>query len=140
MNTWNESKPIGDAGEVLVQQWFARQGWSVKRRIGEAPHDLSVIGTIEVKHDLLAPTSGNAAVEVSYRGQPSGIMTSRATLWVIVVGDVGYFVRRPTLRSLAERATTVPAGDDKAALVALVPVATLRDTPGVKVVDLTGPD
>jgi len=76
INTWTDTKPQGDAAELRIAQWFLERGWTPHKTIGKVGYDLRLTCDVEVKHDLQAPETGNAAIEVSYNGQPSGIMAT----------------------------------------------------------------
>ena len=43
--------------------------------------------TFEVKNDLMAPKTGNVAIEYESRGKASGIATTVADYWVYKIGD-----------------------------------------------------
>ena len=48
---WREAKSLGDDGQRLVGEHFARLGWEVTQSIGRVSYDLLLIGRIEVKTD-----------------------------------------------------------------------------------------
>ena len=95
-----------------------------------------------MKRDLQARQTGNVAIETAYQGNPSGIMTSQATWWVIVVSPEASIVKTEVLQRfvLTGKFREVRAGDNMASTVRLVPwdklkalrgshVITLRETP-----------
>ena len=130
---WCAAKSLGDDGERLVGEHFERLGWEVTRSVGRASYDLLLIGRIEVKTDRRAAETGNVAVEVSLRGEPSGIVTTTATWWAFVlVGEV-VIVRASVLSDAVQSGChrEVSAGDGGAARVRLVSVEELRRLPGV---------
>lgn len=135
---WREAKSLGDDGERLVGEHFARLGWEVTRSVGRASYDLLLIGRVEVKTDRRAAQTGNVAVEVSYYGQPSGIHITTATWWAIVLADEVVVIRASVLREavLSGRHREASAGDGGAARVRLVPVDELRRLPGAHHIDL----
>lgn len=126
--SWLRAVAAGEPTEAMAAAWFARTGAEVLRYVGRAPADLEVRWRVECKHDLIAPRSGRVAVEVAYRGEPSGIHTSHATHWLYHVGELVFLVRTDALRELLRRGAypTVAAGDGKLARVALVPLGDLR--------------
>ena len=135
---WRAAKSLGDDGERLVCEHFARLGWEVTRSVGRVPYDLLLIGRIEVKTDRRAAETGNVAVEVSLRGEPSGIVTTTATWWAFVlVGEV-VIVRASVLSEAVQsgRHQEVSAGDGGAARVRLVSVEELCRLPGAHHIDL----
>lgn len=135
---WLAAKTDGDAGEMRMGEHYAALGWEVTRTIGRAAYDLLLLGRVEVKVDRIAVQSGQVAVEVSFHGQPSGILTTTAMLWTIVLEDEAIEVRVDVLRDaiLRGRHREVSAGTSGAARVRLVPVDELRRLPGAHRIDL----
>jgi hypothetical protein len=126
-STFRADLAAGQAVEQAVGAWAIERGWTAHRSCGKVSgYDLLLQCTIEVKADRMAPSTGNVAVEFSYRGQPSGIMATSAVFWCIAVNDCGYIVRVDVLRRLAERFSAIPAGDGKRAVVRLVPLDELK--------------
>lgn len=125
---WTAAKSLGDDGERLVCEHFGRLGWEVTRTVGDAPYDLLLIGRVEVKTDRRAAETGHVAVEVSYRGEPSGIHTTTSVWWAVVLTEEVLFVRSSVLLEAVQsgRYREVAAGDGHAARVRLVPVDELR--------------
>jgi hypothetical protein len=123
---WRASKAIGDTAEILAAHFFRSIGLLVSREYGHAGHDLTISGKIEVKNDRLAMNSGYIAVEIQYRGAPSGISTSEATGWAYLVGEELMLTTTAALRELvvSGRYRMVSAGED--ARVVLVPLADIR--------------
>lgn len=100
---------LGQMGENLVTFWLESKGYTIlERSDGYAPgQDLKVrdlLGnTLRVEVKTEAKDTGRTAVEVQQNGQPSGIITSRADLWVFVDtvnGKVGTVPRRNLLEFL----------------------------------------
>jgi hypothetical protein len=137
--SWARCKQSGDEAERAVADWWRGKGFTVHRAVGEAGHDLRVYADIEVKHDLAATRTGNIAVEIAYGGAPSGVVTTGASWWFIVVGREGFIVRAKRLRQLAMTGKWAEksAGDGGKARVKLVPVAEVRAI--ARVIDLCGP-
>lgn len=136
--SWTSSKADGDTGEMRMGEHYAALGWEVTRTIGRAAYDLLLLGRVEVKVDRIAARSGHVAVEVSYHGQPSGILTTTAMVWAVVLGDEAIEVRVDVLRDAIVRGRhqEVSAGTGGAARVRLVPVDELRRLPGAHRIDL----
>jgi hypothetical protein len=82
--------------------------------------------------------TGNVAIEMEYNGQPSGIVTTQAAWWGIVVGFDAYLVKADELRRLVARGIyrKVPAGDGLRSLVVLVPLDDLRHAMQCKVIPI----
>lgn len=138
-STWHSAKALGDAAELAIAKHFTALGFTVAKTIGKADHDLSIIKRIEVKRDDVAERTGNTAIEVSYRGKPSGIHRTSASLWAIIVGSEAFIIETEQLRSLVEFGDfpEVSAGDGQRSRVVLVPVETLRWADGVQVIRLS---
>ncbi len=139
---WIAAKAHGDRAELAIAAWFSRRGFEPYKTLGPADFDLLLQCSIEVKNDMKALETKNIAVETHHRGQPSGILTSRATFWAIVVGSEAFIVETGRLRELVLSGgwRGVQAGDDLAATLRLIPVNTLRSTPFVRVVKLPESD
>ena len=134
------AKARGDDAELAVAEWFKRRDCIVAKTLGDDTFDLLVQMRLEVKNDLRAVETGNAAIEVGYRGKPSGIMATSAERFVVVVGDVAYMARTAQLRSLLKSGNFPErsAGDGGLAVVQLVPLDMLRNLDFVNVLDLSG--
>ena len=114
---WREAKSLGDDGERLVGEHFARLGWEVPQSIGRVFYDLLLIGRVEVKTDRRFAETGNVAVEVSFRGEMSGIVTTTATWLAYVLADEVVVIRASVLREavLTGSHREVSGGDGRAA-------------------------
>lgn len=137
---WITAKAAGDRAELAVAEWFRERGYEPYKSLGMADFDLLLQCGVEVKHDLQAMETNNVAIEVGYRGQASGIMTSTANYWAIVVGPEAFIVATVELRNLALGADVreVAAGDGRMARVRLLPVKQLRNAKGVQAIMLPG--
>lgn len=135
---WIIAKTEGDRAELAVAEWFRTRGYEPFKALGHASYDLLLQTTAEVKNDLKAATTGNIAVEVQYGGQGSGIITSPATFWAVVVAREAFVVKTAALRTLVygHEWPELRAGDGGRALVRLVPIEQLRTLPDVRVVPL----
>jgi len=135
---WIAAKGEGDRAELAIAEWFRRLGWETYKTLGRVDSDLLLQCPVEVKRDLKASETGNVAIETAYRGQPSGIVTSKATWWAIVVGAEAVIVKQKELLHcvMAGEFREVAAGDNKAATVRLVPLERLREIKGARVVEL----
>jgi hypothetical protein len=85
--------------------------------------------TIEVKRDFMVSDTGNVAIEEAYRGKPSGIETTEADVWAIVLdgpeyqGEVKILISTKRLRCLVKEVKKyVRGGDIKRSKMRLVPV------------------
>jgi hypothetical protein len=135
---WTVAKAAGDAAELAVARWWIGRGFTAYKTVGWADHDLCISAQVEVKADLQAARTGHIAVEVEYNGQPSGIATSRATFWALVLGDTALLVRPQTLRRLVLSAPwpTVYGGERRKSKLRLVDISAVRNLPGTREVRL----
>lgn len=85
--------------------------------------------TIEVKRDFMVSDTGNVVIEEAYRGKPSGIETTEADVWAIVLdgpeyeGEVKILISTKRLRCLVKEVKKyVCGGDIKRSKMRLVPV------------------
>jgi hypothetical protein len=135
---WITAKAEGDRAELAIAGWFRGRGYETYKTLGLAGFDLLLQCQVEVKHDLKAAQTGNVAIETRHSGQPSGIMTTTATWWVIVLEGEAIIVKADTLRDfvLTGHFREVSAGDNRASAVRLVPVDRLKKIKGCKVIEL----
>ena len=93
--------------------------------------------TVEVKRDFLVSKTGNLAVEVSYRGAPSGIRATEAEWWCFVLdgpcfgAEVVILVTTERMKKIVEKVEsgrgTVKGGDGGWSRLVLVPVEVLLE-------------
>ena len=93
--------------------------------------------TVEVKTDRLVSVTGNIAIEVSYKGNPSGIMKTEADWWAYVLSggeyreEVVILVKTSRLKKLVAQVRnkkgTVKGGDGKQSRLVLVPLGSLLE-------------
>ena len=136
---WRFAKAQGDRAELAVAAWFRGRGFEPYKSLGNADVDLLLQCFVEVKNNVKALETGNVAIETAYRTQASGIMTSPAHYWALVVGDEAIIVETGKLRDFVVqgRFCEVPAGDGGAARVRLVPVDKLKSMKGVRIISLS---
>ena len=98
-----------------------------------AEHELaSILETVELKKDYKAKDTGNVVIEYEYRGQPSGIATTKAKYWAFwLVGfDTIIIIKTTKLKALAkyywyQEDHNVIGGDDNASKLILLPIQEL---------------
>jgi hypothetical protein len=80
--------------------------------------------TAELKQDLMAEKTGNVAIEVSSRGKPSGLSTSKATYYVYLIRGDYYMILTTSLRVhiSANLYRFVKGGDDNTSELYLIPL------------------
>lgn len=139
---WIVAKAEGDVAELAIARWFRRKGWEPYRTVGRTDFDLLLQTSVEVKNDRQAGRTGNVAFETHYRGQPSGLLTSGAGYWAVVVDETAYVAKTDSLLRFvqAHDFPETQGGDHKASTLRLVPIDKLREIPGVQVVALGEPD
>ena len=83
----------------------------------------------EVKKDRLAERTKNVAIELTHKGNPSGIVASTADYWVIVVQKAAYFIEVTTLRFEVFCGTypRVQGGDQMQSIIVLIPLTRLKE-------------
>lgn len=135
---WIAAKAEGDRAELAIAGWFRELGWQTYKTLGLVPFDLLLQCQVEVKRDLQAARTGNVAIEMRHNGTPSGIMTTAATWWVIVLDSEAVIVKADTLREfvLTGHFREVSAGDNRASTVRLVPVESLKAVEKSTVINL----
>ena len=92
-------------------------------------------GPIEVKRDWKVTETGNLAIEYEYRGRKSGIATTEATWWAIVLNGPQFahqmliFIKTSRLREMArevyKRGGVVKGGDKARSKMVLIPLEEL---------------
>lgn len=88
-------------------------------------HDIGLV--LEVKVDRYAGVkSQNVAIEVAYKGNPSGLTTTEASMWCIFIKGQCWTVKTETLRELIKGRKTIMGGDYKASEMVLLPIDVLR--------------
>jgi hypothetical protein len=126
--SWRAAKGDGDAGELRAVRAWARAGFSAYLKPGPNTHDLLTLATVEVKRDRKAVHTGRVAIEVAYRGRPSGLATSVAKLWQIDTGLEVFILTTARLRELVNGGPFhhTRGGDGLRSDLILVPLADLR--------------
>lgn len=137
--SWIRAKTAGDVAELAFAEWMHERGFDVHKSVGNADHDLRITADVEVKRDMKHEKTGNVAIEVSYNGQPSGIRTSRAAYWIIVLARESLMMKRKQLFQLVEGGEfpEVSAGDGRKTRVRLVPSDRLKELPGTRIISQT---
>ena len=88
---------------------------------------------IEVKTDRMAHKTGNVAIEFKCRGRLSGIATSEADYWALVLNEnkLIIFIRTEILRAICRQfylqGLIKVGGDDRASEMIIVPLKILTD-------------
>tara|TARA_R110000772_G_scaffold77079_1_gene166049 strand:+ start:811 stop:1230 length:420 start_codon:yes stop_codon:yes gene_type:complete len=84
---------------------------------------------IEVKRDLMAIRTGNLFIEYESRGQPSGIVTSKAEYYCFDIGDIFILLEKSKLMdmvmSLMGTGKDIRGGDNNTSKGVLLPLNAL---------------
>lgn len=80
---------------------------------------------VEVKTDYLVAKTGNFFIEKEFKGRPSGIETSPAPYWALVVGESVIIMKTSKLKAVCEGCRVARGGDGNASLGYLLPVSKL---------------
>ena len=93
--------------------------------------------TVEVKRDRKSSVTGNVALEISYKNNPSGIMKTEAKWWAFLLSGMSYddeviiLIETNRLKRLVqkykEKRGVVRGGDGKNSELVLIPVEKLLD-------------
>ncbi|MCA9092672.1 MAG: hypothetical protein KDA68_04250 [Planctomycetaceae bacterium] len=136
--SWIAAKAAGDRAEIAIAEWFQGRGFMALKTLGNAPFDLLLQAEVEVKRDLKASQTGNVAIEVKHNGYPSGIMSSTAGYWAIVLDTEAVILPTDTLRDcvLTGKLREVQAGDHLASTMRLLPLAKLKTIKGARIIKL----
>ena len=109
--------------------------------------DFASIGKkkFEVKFDCKSITTGNFAVEVSYKGHPSGLTDTKADYIIFSYPDglkINCFeVETNTLRMVVEKYRIITGGDGNNSAMKLIPVEVIKSISSDKfTVDLELPE
>ena len=94
--------------------------------------DILLNETIEVKTERGQwVTSGNIAIEQSYKGKPSGIASTEAKYWMHILENNGVviftllfrtYVLKQLIKSIESKCSIIPGGDNKESQLILVPL------------------
>jgi len=108
---WAIAKSVGDTAERLVADLLTNLGLVVNN-VNQPGHDLEGAANFEIKNDRLAVQTGNIAIEVEYKGRPSGLSTTTAHIWCILVGPRVIMLSADALRGLIVGRSAVNAGEN----------------------------
>lgn len=125
--TFHKDLSEGKAKEVEVAQYYCDE-YKVVQTHNKGGHDLELTLKVEVKFDRKAHQTGNYAIELMYRGKPSGLSTSEAHKWVLCSVEGCWEVDTSVLKDVTKRScfvnsewNTVSGGDGNLSSIALIP-------------------
>lgn len=134
--SWVQADSAGRASEERLAAYFRARGFETLRNLGEAPgFDVELRALIECKADRLAARTGRVAIETAYNGRPSGLAVTRAGFYTVEAAGSGLWIPTVALRALVESGAfeEVNGGDGGRSRLTLIPLGTLAETPGVRV-------
>ena len=129
-------KQLGDSAEDKVIEMLKENGYDDAYRVeGKESRWYIVVPSvnisIEVKNDVMAATTGNLAIELyKQNGEPSGLMASEATMWIIFACDEIYRLDTAKLKEYISSGINhriVMGGDRKASQMMLIPIVVLKE-------------
>ena len=102
---FNKDLPLGKKAEREAAKKLEARGFTNIEIIegNFTPYDIKAnfqnkLYTFEVKHDIMAPKTGNAAIEYVSRGKMSGIRATKADYWIHKIGSNFYIIKTSMLR------------------------------------------
>lgn len=109
------------------------RNFDIDLQIGESGenklYDLLAGSKLEVKHDLMAYSTGNIAIEYESRGKLSGLSTTQATYWAFVLAEIETIVVIETnrLKELTKKHWNkrIVGGDTNSSKMVLIPLTEL---------------
>ena len=124
---------IGNEGEWNIANFFKGYGFKNIKYNNDYRWDICItnpsnnkVSYFEVKTDVYKRDTGNMAVEIRYRGNPSGISHTEAEFFVYYYKDSGdmYVIKCSELRDLIkqniEKLKVVMGGDDNQSELVLI--------------------
>lgn len=115
------------AERLITEQIRARTGLTCAA-INTKEADIEVSALIEVKRDRMAKRTGNIAIEITYKGKPSGISTSKAAIWVWEVDGTYWWAYtldlKKWLAANTDKCELKNGGDKNASELVIIPMFT----------------
>lgn len=130
---FDEDLQYGECGEKFVMEALSNYFHeSIKKNPVHSSKECDLIGntiTFEVKRDRMAPTTGNVALEIAYKGEPSGILGTKADYWVTVINKEIWIGSVPILKEwiFEEDAPAVYGGDNMNSRIVLMNKETFKN-------------
>ena len=124
---------VGNEGEWNIANFFKSYGFKNIKYNDDYKWDICItnpsnnkVSYFEIKTDVYKRDTGNMAVEIRYRGKPSGISHTEAEFFVYYYRDSGdmYVIKCSELRDLIkqniEKLKVVMGGDDNQSELVLI--------------------
>ena len=115
MNSFFTDLEFGQTSEDILRHTLKLHGYDSKA-INDHSCDIEYQVKVEVKTDREWRRTGNVAIEYKYKGEPSGISTTQAHIYVYVLDGISsmWYVQTDALRAYLKNITAkrVKGGDD----------------------------
>lgn len=117
---FNEDIKIGLSAELYVKcQLFNLLGPDYEYEFNNTKsYDILIrksdkpVVTLEVKYDIMAKKTGNVAIEIESRGNPSGIEVTDADWWCQIIDVTPWFIQTERLKQLILQHGKLVVGGD----------------------------
>jgi hypothetical protein len=97
--SFNEDLPFGQLAENKTALYYQNAGFRIERSLGAVKEwDMVISQGVEVKYDRQALKTSNYAFEIKCRGNPSGLSTTKARLWVLCTDEGAWEAEVETLK------------------------------------------
>jgi hypothetical protein len=104
---------FGQESERIVMSELKSKGYRVYPSEPYCDYDIIIEKRVEVKTDKMSQKTGNVAIEVSYKGEPSGVMTTTAEYiaYRLLPDKKAWFCKTSDLREYLMNANIIYGGD-----------------------------
>jgi len=132
-STFNMSNKIGQMGEYVSLKYIRQKDAGAHKAGGGNYPDgdirLSSGDLVEVKTDLEMASSRNHYIELSHKGKPSGLSTTKSKWWFVVTATKIVVCKTEKLREAVKtlRKTSKTNDDEKLMGYCLMPKSVLND-------------
>jgi hypothetical protein len=129
---FEEDLKYGEQAERYVQKTLSEYFHeSIKKNPVHSSRECDLIGEdhkFEVKCDRMFEKTGNVAMEISYKGHPSGILGTKSDYWVVVIKDDIWITPVKELRNwvFGDSPKPVKGGDNNDSKLVLMDSPTFR--------------
>lgn len=129
---FNEDLKLGHRFEEFVLKRVRLRYPNAKRIDGEYKggdiYIPEINEMVECKFDRMAHKTGNIALEVGYKGNPSGIVTSKSKWWAVGIKKGFFIILTEELKMTCVLYDTINGGDNGNSKIKLIPIDDLVRT------------
>ena len=131
---FKEDLTIGESGEKVISLYLVCQGMSLVSFNETSAYDILMKNpktnkevSFEVKTDTFHKDTGNLAIEIRQKGEPSGLSTSKADWFVYFYTGLSFnnvwMIKIDELKMLIKKSsfTIISGGDNKTSQLVLIP-------------------